>query len=392
MIDAPVEGLADALTVPAAPPAPPGDYLVSNLVRAFGAERWKEEWATTVVGMLKEYGYNSIGNWSDLATARESGIGYVRPLTLACSRTPMIYRDFPDVFDPHFADDADDYAQALASTRDDPGLLGYFLMNEPTWGFAEETPAAGMLRTSGPGASRRAFRDFLAERYATDADLAAAWGEGLTVEGVAGDRWAGLFTEQAQDDLEAFSTLLVARLFDGLSAAARKVDPHHLNLGARYYTVPPAWALAGMTSFDVFSINCYKARVPDALQELSTQTGCPVVIGEWHFGALDAGLPASGIGRVPTQADRGKAVRHYIEHAAAQPWCVGVHYFTLYDQSALGRFDGENYNIGIVDICHRPYEHVVEGARTAHERMYDVAAGTLPPFDDCPEYLPMLFI
>jgi hypothetical protein len=64
----------------------------------------------------------------------------------------------------------------------------------------------------------------------------------------------------------------------------------------------------------------------------------------------------------------------------------------LYDQSALGRFDGENYNIGIVDICHRPYEHVVEGARTAHERMYDVAAGTLPPFDDCPEYLPMLFI
>lgn len=393
VVDMPVAGLTDALTAPAVDPARPGDYLVSNLVRGFGAENWKAEWAATVVGMLKRYGYNSIGNWSDLDTARGSGVGYVRPMALDCRRTPMIYRDFPDVFAPSFVDDAADYAQPLADTRDDPGLLGYFLMNEPTWGFAEETPAAGMLRTSGPCASRAAFRDFLRGRYETDADLAAAWGDGLTVDGVAEGRWAGLFTDPAIGDLEAFSTVLVARLFDELSAAARRVDPNHLNLGARYYTIPPSWALAGMTSFDVFSINCYRDRVPtERLQELSTQTGCPVVIGEWHFGALDAGLPASGIGRVPTQADRGKAVRRYIEYAAAQPWCVGVHYFTWYDQSALGRFDGENYNIGLVDICHRPYEHVVDAARKAHEHLYGVAAGHQPPFDDAPQYLPMLFI
>ena len=37
------------------------------------------------------------------------------------------------------------YAGQLAETVDDPAFIGYFLMNEPTWGFAQETPAAGML-------------------------------------------------------------------------------------------------------------------------------------------------------------------------------------------------------------------------------------------------------
>ena len=73
VIDLPVSGLADALTVPAVEPAPSGDCLVSNLVRGFGAESWRAEWAATVVGMLKRYGYNSIGNWPDLDTARGSG-------------------------------------------------------------------------------------------------------------------------------------------------------------------------------------------------------------------------------------------------------------------------------------------------------------------------------
>jgi hypothetical protein len=118
----------------------------------------------------------------------------------------------------------------------------------------------------------------------------------------------------------------------------------------------------------------------------------PIMIGEWHFGALDVGLPASGIGHVPDQVSRGKAFRFYLEDAAAKPWCVGVHYFILYDQSALGRFDGENYNIGFLDVCNRPYEPLAEAARTSHERLYQVAAGKAPPYGDQPVYLPLLFM
>ena len=93
-----------------------------------------------------------------------------------------------------------------------------------------------------------------------------------------------------------------------------------------------------------------------------------------------------------TQEDRGRAYRVYVEDAAAKPWCVGVHYFILYDQSALGRFDGECYNIGFLDVCNRPYEPLCRAARASHERLYDLATGKVQPFADAPEYLPKLFV
>jgi len=114
---------------------------------------------------------------------------------------------------------------------------------------------------------------------------------------------------------------MVARFFLGLSEACRAVDPHHLNLGARYYTVPPRWAMDGMRGFDIFSMNCYRERVPaDEVKRIHDLLGMPVMIGEWHFGALDVGLPGSGIGHVRDQAARGKAFRVYVENAAAQPY------------------------------------------------------------------------
>ncbi len=116
------------------------------------------------------------------------------------------------------------------------------------------------------------------------------------------------------------------------------------------------------------------------------------MVGEWHFGALDVGLPASGIGHLKNQADRAKAYRVYLEDAAADPYCVGAHWFILYDQSALGRFDGENYNIGFLDVCHRPYPELSAGAILSHEHMYQVAGGKTPPFADAPVYLPKLFL
>jgi hypothetical protein len=82
----------------------------------------------------------------------------------------------------------------------------------------------------------------------------------------------------------------------------------------------------------------------------------------------------------------------YLEDAAADPHCVGVHWFTLYDQSALGRFDGENYNIGFLDVCNRPYDEMGRAAIESHERMYDVAAGRLKAYADAPQYLPKLFL
>ena len=186
---------------------------------------------------------------------------------------------------------------------------------------------------------------------------------------------------------------MVNKYFGILSKACKKVDPNHLNLGIRYAGVPPSWAVAGMKSFDVFSMNNYREKVPfEQTKEIHDLLQMPVIIGEWHFGALDVGLPSSGIGHVRTQEDRGKAYRVYFEDAAANPYCVGVHWFVLYDQSAIGRFDGENYNIGFLDICNQPHKPLCDAAIKSHEEVYEIADGTVNPYDDAPEYLPKLFI
>jgi hypothetical protein len=320
-------------------------------------------------------------------------VPYVRPLEATYLSMPLVYRDFPDVYHPDFEGIAAAYADTLRETSDDPAFIGYFLMNEPAWGFAKETPAVGMLFNTPSCASRIALAKYLRERYGDTTALCAAWGFETTFDDIAEGEWRTTLTATAEADLEAFSAMMVERLFGGLSAACRAADPYHLNLGVRYYTIPPAWALYGMGHFDVFSINCYKRCVSDyEMAHVSGAIQRPILVGEWHFGALDAGLPASGIGHVPDQESRGRAYRVYLEDAAAKPWCVGVHYFTLYDQSAIGRFDGENYNIGFLDVCNRPYELLSDAARASHERMYGIADGKLEPYDDAPEYLPRLFM
>lgn len=404
-IDAAYSGIENALTWlpeaggPYAPAVEKGrrdqrsvNYLAANFIRAFGAE-WRERWGEIAIGLMREWGFNTVANWSDWQVASRAGFPYVRPLHDSFHRSRLVYRTFPDIYHPDFAADVEEYAQQLAETRDDPALIGYFLMNEPTWGFSSELVAEGMLYTTPQCASRRALADFLRERYGSNAALAAAWGMPVRFEDVAEGEWTTRLPPAARTDMEAFSTVMAEKYFGMLSAACRQVDPHHLNLGARYYTVPPEWVAKGMRGFDVFSINCYRSQVPAGdLQRIHEMLGLPTMIGEWHFGALDVGLPGSGIGHVADQAARGQAYRVYLENAAAIPWCVGVHYFTLYDQSALGRFDGENYNIGFLDVCHQPYQPLAAAARAAHERLYQVASGELAPYGERPAYLPMLFL
>lgn len=369
------------------------NYLAANFIRTFGPDAWYDRWTAIALSELRRLGFNTVGNWSDWQIAQAARFPYVRPLTPRFPTTPRVYRDMPDVFDPAFARDAAVLARELAPTRDDPAFIGYFLMNEPTWGFARETPAAGMLFTSRTTASRRALADFLRKRHGDSRALAAAWGMPVTLDAVAEGEWRLPLTKAAEQDLASFSAVMVERFFKTLTDACRAVDPHHLNLGIRYHTVPPPWALDGMRTFDVFSMNCYESRVRAAeMQKIAELLHQPVLVGEWHFGALDAGLPASGIGHVRDQSARGRAYRVYLEDAAAKPWCVGAHWFTLYDESAIGRFDGENWNIGFLDVCNRPYEPLADAARASHERLYAIARGETAPYDEAPEYLPKLFL
>jgi hypothetical protein len=368
------------------------NYLGANFIRAFGKEKWYDHWATISLAELRRVGFNTVANWSEWEISRKAQFPYVIPLNTRMNRSKMVYRDFPDVFHPDFQADAKDYGEQLRWALNDKALIGYFLMNEPTWGFSTESPAMGMLYNTPECRTREELAAFMGKRYASNQDLAKAWGIETSFDEIARGKWTKTLTAKAREDLYAFSEEMVSLYFGSLSEACKAVDPQHLNLGIRYQGVPPTWTVKGMSHFDVFSMNSYTSRVPmDTCEEIHKRLNLPVLIGEYHFGALDAGLPSPGLVHVKTQADRGRAYRYYMEDAAANPFCVGAHYFTLYDQSAMGRFDGENYNIGFLDTCNKPYDDLCDAARVAHEKMYALAEGRQKPFNDPPDYLPRLF-
>jgi len=368
------------------------NYLAANFIRTFGKDGWRDKWADIAFSEMKKMRFNTVGNWSEYEYAAKAAFPYTIPMGFVPTRVKLIYRDFPDVFAAQFPEDAEEYANMLKKTVNDPALIGYFLMNEPQWAFSSELPAEGMLYNTRECETKKALVGFLKNKYKDDSALSAAWGIQTGFDAIAGDTWKTRFSEKALADLEAFSSIMSERYFTVISEACRKIDPNHLNLGIRYAGVPPEWAAKSMKAFDVFSINSYTEKVPkDVTERINEMLGMPTIVGEWHFGALDVGLPFSGIGHLKNQKDRAKAYRIYFEDAVANPNCIGVHWFTLYDESAIGRFDGEAYNIGFLDVCNKPYDDMSMAAIQSHERMYDLAIGKTDPFFEKLEYLPLLF-
>ena len=67
------------------------------------------------------------------------------------------------------------------------------------------------------------------------------------------------------------------------------------------------------------------------------------------------------------------------------PGFIGAHWFTWRDEPVLGRMDGENYNIGFVDVTDRPYPELVEAAKATHRSLLEIHSGKIPPFSQRPK-------
>ncbi|GIO43330.1 beta-galactosidase [Paenibacillus apis] len=368
------------------------DYPVENLRSAFGQE-WYDAWSDITKYRLIRWGINTIAAWSDLDFARKSKIPYVVMLNQFPATTTPIYRDFPDVFSEEYRERSVNYARQLHEYRDDSWLIGYFMSNEPNWAFVNDLNLGyELLRSQRQLASKKKLIEFLMGRYSDLAELNRSWG---TEAGTFEDLFMlGEFpdiTEVGMADLAAFSRILISEYIRVPAQALKQADPHHLNLGIRYAYVSSPDLYSGSEYFDIFSINCYERTCNAAVEEVFAHARMPIMVGEFHFGAIDRGLPATGIRGVRDQENRGKAIRRYIEAAAVVPYCLGIHYFQLNDQPFLGRFDGENYNIGLVDVCNREYPEVTKPLEEANKRLYSLRQGDDRPISEDIDYISAIF-
>ncbi len=365
----------------------------ANLYRTFG-ENWHARWQALMSRQLKHGMLNTLGNWSDPESLGTISLPYVTMLDRFPDTKLKIFRDFPDVLSEEYRESALDCAQALKARAEDPLMIGYFLRNEPAWAFVDGLILADeVLYNSASSACKREMIHWLAEKYQTPQALSKAWDcafESFTDLNTP-IRKASALSDAAKMDLKAFSVILLDAYVGVISRACRAADPNHMNLGMRWAWISDPDLVTGWRYFDVFSINCYAVDPTEMLDSVaSLGVDLPVMIGEYHFGALDLGQTATGLEAVKNQAERGKAYRYYTERAAAHPNGVGCHWFQCYDQFALGRFDGENYNIGMFDICSLPNEVMMRAARESGKRLYAVKFLESEPVNEKPETIPMI--
>jgi SLT domain-containing protein len=356
------------------------DFYIANLIRIYGND-WKDKWKHLTTGLMKKFRLNTVGNWSDIDFAKTSGIPYVLPLQEFPGTKILLYRDFPDVFSDEYLENSERFAKQLVDYRDDPFLIGYFLRNEPNWAFGYHNLAYEMFGTNQQSITKDEFIKWLKDRYQQDINaLNRDWILNLkSFEDIKSLTFKDYPSTIANKDFYDFSTIMVKRYVDVPCDEVKKIDKNHLNLGMRYAWLSSDLLYKAGERFDVFSINGYGINPPPT-EEIAKISGKPVMIGEFHHGSVDRALPATGIIGVLNQEDRAAAFRNYIEQGFARPELIGMHYFQWIDQPYYGRFDGENYNIGVVTIGNLPYEELTNAMTITNERIYQVATGAVKPF------------
>jgi hypothetical protein len=316
-------------------------FYAWNLQRRYGTE-WAPKWIDVTLQRMMAWGFNTIGNWSDARLGAAKRVPYVVTTRgWGIESGPM---GVGDVYAPDFAQRVDQAAsQQCAPRKDDKFLLGYFLGNEPPWPGRESVAVDAIL------AGRASALQSAAKAYLAKGDT--------------------------PERRKAFLVETYVKFVETISAAIRKHDPNHLNLGLRFGSSAPPEIVKASKLFDVYSLNSYGYTVNQReVQKVRELIDRPILIGEFHFGTPGRGM-TPGLRQTANQEERGVAYRYYVENALADPNIVGSHWFEWIDEASTGRFDGENYNIGLLDVTDRPYRELVEAAKETHRRLLDVHAG-----------------
>jgi hypothetical protein len=281
---------------------------------------------------------------------------------------------FRDVFDPDFrAKLRERMAAEKGRAAGDPWCLGFFVDNELAWG--DEASLAVAALASPPGqAAKRAFLADLKAKYQTIEKLNAAWGtqhaswDALLQHRGAPDK------KRAWDDLTAFYTRTAETYFRTIRECLKEVAPSQLYLGCRFAWVNARAARAAAKYCDVVSYNLYRRSV--AGFRFNGDADVPLIIGEFHFGALDRGMFHTGLVPVASQEERAAVYRSYVEGALRHPSFVGTGWFKFTDEPTTGRaLDEENYQIGLLDGCDTPYPETIEAVRQVGYRLYETRLG-----------------
>jgi len=351
----------------------------ANLARKYGPG-WQKTIREVIHKRLRSWGMNTIANWSDPTTC----LMRLTPYTdaIGSGRTRLIegsegyWGKFPDVFDPSFPDSLRRSMEAKkGASAGDPWCIGYFSDNEMSWGD-ELSLALGALRSGPDQAAKKEFIADLKAKYGGNRNAETGIEKLNRVWGTQHASWEALQQsrqapdkEKAREDLAGFYTKAAEQYFRTVRDTLKAAAPNQLYLGCRFASVNARAAAAAAKYCDVVSYNLYRHSVADF--QFNGGADVPLIIGEFHFGALDRGMFHTGLVPVADQEARARAYKEYVQGALRHPQFVGCHWFQYNDEPVTGRvYDEENYQIGFVAVADSPYAETVRACRQVGRELY----------------------
>ena len=343
------------------------NFTRANLYRKYG-QQWKEKATENTLKRLKSWGINSFGNWSDpeIYLSTENRIPYT--VGISSGR-------FPNVFDPAFREAIKrSFSRLDPRIKDDPYCIGFYIDNE----LNVNQITRRLISQSGITKSGLPFLQYIKNKYTLVEKLNNTWKTSYS-------NWQQVDTitrlpEGAKGDIKLFDLKILDLYYKICREEQKNYAPHKIYFGSRLHChfFPDDQSEIDIIKVnaqysDVVCFNRYRFSAEDLILPFNIDK--PTLIGEFHWGALDRGLFHVGMRGVADQNQRADAYYHYVEGSLNNPQIVGTHWFQYGDQAATGRGDGENYQIGFVDVCDNPNPEIVAAARKIGYQMYKIRYG-----------------
>ena len=344
-----------------------------TLYKKYG-DTWENEFNDLLHKRFKSWGMNTIGTGNT-----ETGITpYCSLLSTGGARrieaSEGAWSKFPDPFDKSFSGSIITRISSNKEAINDPFNIGYFVDNELGWGN-DTYIAKAIIQSPEDQPAKLAMLQYLKEKYVTLVALNSAWGTSYPT-------WNHFMKSTSLPEIEnldtrIFSSIVADKYFRTINETLDKIAPNKLYLGCRFdfHYFPSEdtscnWSVSIASKYcDVLSFNRYRYCADDLKSPAEDK---PVLLTEWHMGALDRGMLHFSLRYADSQENRAEMYTYYVKSGIKNPNCIGSHWFCYVDQPLLGRADGENLNAGFVDHCDIPYSEMVRASRQIGEIMYDL--------------------
>lgn len=356
-------------------------------------------WAEICIKRLREWGFNTIGNWSSKSVFSSSRLPYLMDIGFKRDAPNVIpkgkYGYFPDIFDPRFEAsfraNMEEKLKWHPQLIDDPWLIGYFLSDEPAWYGGKQRRGAlvdDFIALPKNSYGKKAWVDFVKNKYSKINDLDLAWG-------IKFKSFDELFERnKINDDNETmtkdkldFLRFIAEEFSKKMVNILREYDKRHMILGSRPTRNYPE-VIEGIGKYtDIYAVSYHhlnegyriSSDFENSVEEIYDITQKPILLGV-IISASDSGFAHA---KVRTQRDRGISYWRYLKKLASNPRIVGISWFQYFDPP-LKSYDKQVSNWGLVNEQDEPYEKALKLISQANDMVYSYALGLsnyTPEFD-----------